>query len=602
MHIRKFQFKLWQTYLGARRLYALLTYFYLQYAKPFLSLFYFIAGLLSLSILISEIGFSYSERVGYLFETSAEVVIIYMVCYELLSVVFSDKDWRQRIYIRRYQLIVVLGVLLQLFFYDTILSVILDIYGFTPREAALLVLGISQITLLSTNLLHLLRRLEKLQLWQVPPALIFAGSFLLLILIGFLFLCLPKAHRERVPYIDLFFTAVSAVCVTGLSTIDIGTDLTRTGQTILLLLIQIGGLGLMTLTAFFSYFLAGRVSLREHLAIKDLLSESSLANIKQLLLKIALLTLVAESSGALFLYLFDIPEENMSSSERIFYALFHAISAFCNAGFSLYQDNFTKFAHNPGYLITIITLIVAGGLGFSVLGELVSLSWLTNKRLSTLSLVVIMTSLLLILAGTLVFYFSEKEHAFRSIKEEYKILNALFLSVTARTAGFNTMDIHDLKFGSTLFCLALMFIGASPGSTGGGIKTTTAALLFLSVLSFLRGKNRLDIRGRTISVTSQVRAFAVATTSLILVFFSLLSLSYLEADKEVLDVVFEVFSAHGTVGLSRGITPALSTEGKIILCLTMFAGRVGVLNLFLLLIPKKKEVHYDYPTEYLMVG
>lgn len=584
-----------------KRVFVQIRNIYLRYVKPPLSFLYFLAGILSLLILIWEIGFSYSEEIGSLVEKLVSYVIIYLVFYEILSLIFSDRDWKKRIFLRRYQLFVVFGVLLQLFFYDSIIAFILDIYGFTPREAALILLALSQVALLISNLFHLLRQLEMLRIWKVHPAFIFTGSFLLLILVGFLLLSMPKSQKRALDPLDILFTAVSAVCVTGLSTISVAQDLSRTGQIILLVLIQLGGLGLMTLTAFFSYFLAGQISLKERLALKDLFSEASLLKIKYLVKDIALVTFFCEAVGTVFLFLTE--KEPLPIQEKFFYSIFHAISAFCNAGFSIYDTSLSRYSQNSyGYLATIMFLIIFGGLGFSVLSELKSMLF-TRKRIrfSLMSILVITISLLLILSGTLVIYFLEKKNTLAAFSETDKWINALFLSITSRTAGFNTVETSKLTNPTILFLLFLMYIGASPTSTGGGIKTTTFGVALLSTISFLSGKNRLDVLGRTIPLATQVRALVVSISSLMVISVALFLISFFEK-KEFLSLSFEVFSAFGTVGLSKGITNSLTNNGKIILCITMFIGRIGALNMLLLFVPKKDEPHFRYPEEYLMVG
>ncbi len=595
---------IWLKHLGQalRRIFIRLRNLYLQRLRPLLSPLYALSGVLSLAVLITEFGFYYPTEWQPFVQRIALLLILFMVVYEILSLVFSDHDWRSRLRIHRLQLLVITGVLLQLFYREPLLDVILNIYGFTPREAALLLLVFTQVPLLFSNLLHLLRRAEFSHIWHIHPALIFVVSFLLIIAIGTALLSLPKAHVPGISFVDLFFTAVSAVCVTGLTTIDVSSQLTLTGQIILLGLIQLGGLGLMTLTAFFSFYLTGRSSVTNRLAMRDLLSEDSLVRVKSLIRNIALITFLLEAIGAIFLFISSPAEKFPELSGRIFHAVFHAVSAFCNAGFSLNSDSLAAFAVGyENYLVTIILLIVFGGLGFPVISEIMEKIIKRELSLSVTTRIVLGVNGVLLLVGTLGYFFLEQKNTLLKFNTSDQLLNSFFYSVTTRTAGFNTTDTSSLTRPMAFLTLVLMYIGASPGSTGGGIKTSTFAVALLNVFAIASGRNRVDIFHRSISTVSIHRANSVIILSMALIFSAAFILTITE-EANLMALLFETVSAFATVGLSMGITPELSLAGKLVLCFVMLAGRVGVFTFLTALLPKEDEAHYRYPTEYVVVG
>jgi potassium uptake TrkH family protein len=491
------------------------------------------------------------------------------------------------------------------FIYEKELIYLLKEYHLTGDDGTLLFLSINQILFFFSNLAHFFRLSKNSESKKLNPSLIFILSFVAIIAIGVLFLHFPKSTNGNISSIDILFTTVSATCVTGLSTINISEAFTTTGKLIILLLIQIGGLGLMTLTSFFSIFLAGKVSVSDNLLVKDLLSEETIGRAKEILKQVTLLTLMIETIGAVLLY-HSFPEHmKFTQSERIYFSIFHSISAFCNAGFSLFPDGLSVgFQNNKYFLSSIMVLIVFGGLGFPVLSQIKTKFLKPNNkhfRFSVSTKLALTVSLYLWILGFISYYFLESKFTLSGMSIFDRVFQSMFYSITTRTAGFNTLDIAQMGIPMTFMSFFLMWVGASPVSTGGGIKTTTFALSFLNILNQIRGKQRMEINHRTIASSSISRASATIVLSLFVIFSAVFILLITESGT-FLDLCFEVVSAFGTVGLTRGITPNLSLYGKITICVVMFVGRVGILTLLIALSKKSKQINYSYPEEYVVVG
>jgi len=440
---------------------------------------------------------------------------------------------------------------------------------------------------------------------RLSPPLIVAVTFLFIICIGTFLLYLPlsTAPGKNTSFLDALFTATSATCVTGLIVVDTGSHFSIFGQIVILSLIQIGGLGLMTFASFFA-LLSGGLGLKERVVLREAVRYQNLSKIGYLVLYILLLTFIIESAGALLLYFQFLPQAKNSLS-AFYSALFHSISAFCNAGFSIYPDSFIKYQKNTYVNLTMTSLIICGGLGFVVIVNLLDsfFAWF-KKRKRTISLhtkLVIVTTLILIATGTFFIYLGEKNNLLKDMTFKNKILASFFQSVTARTAGFNTIPIDKLTKFSSFLLIILMFIGASPGSTGGGIKTSTFATLILAIKSMIQGKHQVEAFKRTIPQIYIYQALCVVTLALGWSSISTLFLSFTE-NADFLNILFEVFSALGTVGLSRGITSHLTNFGKIIIIITIFVGRVGPLTLALAISGKKVAKLYEYPEESIIIG
>jgi trk system potassium uptake protein TrkH len=425
-------------------------------------------------------------------------------------------------------------------------------------------------------------------------------------MVGALFLALPKATKPgiQISFLDALFTSTSATCVTGLTVLDTGSMFTLFGQSIILILIQIGGLGLMTYASFFALILGQNISMREKMLMRDVLDTQEMDVIGRLLISTVLFTMIMESVGTLLIFL-GLAGSGLSFGERLYSGIFHSIAAFCNAGFSIYPDNLMSLKQNYLVVTTISWLIIFGGLGFPVILNLFSLRLFSqqspSKMLSVQTRLVLGISVVLILSSMLFILIAENNHTLLGLSISDKILNAFFLSVTPRTAGFNTLDISQLAVPTTFIILFLMFIGASPGSTGGGIKTTTLAVLFAGVWSVMRGRNRMELFKKDIPFMVLNRAIVIFIFSIFFIFLCVLLLTIFEKSP-FLDLFFEAVSAFGTVGLSRGVTPLLSVGGKITIILLMFFGRLGALTISLAITRPKETYHYTYPSENVMVG
>lgn len=558
--------------------------------------------------LILEYGFYVSSATERLFETVDIIVLLCFIAAQTVKLLLAPHRFE---YVRERNFEYALTLLLLLSF--TALAIVPDFFSDIARNwhlrglTALFVL-IAQIVIILNLISNAVRFSRRILRLQIQPARLFIGSFVFVILTGTFALLLPRATTQGISFVDALFTSASAVCVTGLIVVDTASAFTPLGKFLILLLIQIGGLGLMTFTTFFTLF-SGRLSIKERVLMQDFLSRESLGEVRRTLWHIVNVTMIIEAIGAVFLYISWDNTAFPSTQARIFSSIFHSVSAFCNAGFSLFSDNLAGpgAAMNMQVNITIAGLIILGGLGFITIVNIVRVRpWAPardrlNRRLTAHSLVVIVSTSVLIVAGMLLFYFIEYNNTLAGLNWWEKILASFFQSVTTRTAGFNTIDIGAMAVPSTLLFLVLMFIGASPGSTGGGIKTTTASLILLSAINHVRGKPSIDIGHRHILQSNVDRASATLFFGLVLVSLSVFAVSLLEPFP-ILDVVFECFSAMGTVGLSRGITFGLSDPSKFVLILTMLIGRVGAVTLMMAITRRALINRFDYPTEQIVVG
>jgi len=435
------------------------------------------------------------------------------------------------------------------------------------------------------------------------------ASFAAVILSGAFILRLPYAHQPgKVTFVDALFTATSAVCVTGLTVVDTGHDYTFLGKVVILLLIQTGGLGVMSYAAA-AFQLAGlRMSLRSQALVADSFFQRDFAaEFAHTFNTILLITFCIEGAGALFLFLFMWPRMDLGTA--VFSAIFHSISAFCNAGFSVHSDNLVGLRDSQGILIVIMALIVLGGLGYMVLHE----AWVSvrqdvrgrglfkPRRFSLHARLVLIISSCLIVGGTLLllaFGLTPRETSWSD-----RIINALFQSVTARTAGFNTIDIGVLPSASLFLLILLMFVGGSPGSCAGGIKTTTFGIWLARIAASLRGKKEVQLLRRRVEPDVINRVDLIVALAVFWNIVGILLLLNTEANLRVdaIALVFEQVSAFGTVGLSTGLTPKLSDAGKLWLSATMFIGRLGTLTVALWVFPRSKS-NVGYPKGTVMVG
>lgn len=452
---------------------------------------------------------------------------------------------------------------------------------------------------------------------KLTPPQIVVLSFVTVILVGTFLLCLPISTTKKgsMNFIDALFTSVSATCVTGLIVKNTGTFFTPFGQGIILFLFQIGGLGIMTFSVLLGVLLGKRLSVSENTVIKSTISGDSssiLKSVPALLKNIVKLVFSIEIVGALLLFLRWTFAYETSWVHNLYSAIFHAVSAFCNAGFCLYKDSFIRYQSDVYINLIMMSLIVVGGLGFVVLLSLPALKFWKKQRkniwakINVQTKIVLVVSLFLIFLGAITLFLLEYNGFMKDFSFKNKLLASFFQSVTARTAGFNTITIGKLAQPSLLFLIIIMFIGASPGSTGSGIKTTTFAILIAAAVSMFKNRDHVSIFSKTVPkevVREAILVFLfslfwlIGMTFLVLFFQSLSTHNY-----NFIRVFFEVTSALGNVGLSTGITFNLTSINKILLSLTMLVGRIGPLTLAWAVILHKGKVSYKYPEERIMVG
>ena len=439
-------------------------------------------------------------------------------------------------------------------------------------------------------------------------------SFALLIIIGTILLMLPAAaNGPRLAPVDALFTATSATCVTGLVVVDTGSRLSLFGQWVVLVLIQCGGLGIMTFSTVLIMLMTGRFSFIQRSVIQDTFTHRPDTRLPSLVLHVVIFTLVLEAAGAALLFL---RFSGMYHPGRaLYFAVFHAISAFCNAGFGLYSQSLMDFSGDPLVSLTMALLIICGGIGFLVMLELKRVLFRSHKarrarRLSVHSKLVLTLTALLLTVGTLGFLLYEWNNSMAGLSLPAKVMAAFFQSVTARTAGFNTLNFGKMANVTLLFTILLMFIGAASGSTGGGIKVNTLGVLFALSRSRLRGEETTSIFRRTLTAETVGRAISVFVVAVIVIYAATMALTVSELGTTIhaesrglfLELLFEVVSAFATVGLSVGVTSKLSTLGKLILVVVMFVGRLGPLSIAVALSGREPRSTIQYAEENVMIG
>lgn len=441
---------------------------------------------------------------------------------------------------------------------------------------------------------------------KLQPAQVVLLSFGGWIFLGALVLMLPVSYQagKSIGFVDALFMSTSATCVTGLATISLVDDLTIFGQMTLLVLLQVGGLGIMTLSSSLAVMMGRNLQMREQVMMQDVLDASSSEELLNLVVNVIQFTFTIEFIGALLLSI-GFYSEGFEIGQSMYYGFYHSISAFCNAGFALWNNNLEDFKFTPLIHMTIALLIIFGGIGFTVLKDVHQT--IKNKRsfknLSVHTKIVLTTNTMLLALGTIYFFFGEFLHVFQDYSVWEKFQVAFFQSTTARTAGFNTINISAMQSHCIYVMILLMFIGASPGSTGGGVKTTTFAVLLQSVTATLKGKQDVEFFERTVPAQTVVKSIAIFIICLIVVSIGVLVLVRVEPDKSFLSLLFEVVSGFGTVGLSMGVTPFLTVAGKLCLTVMMYLGRVGPLTLVLavgsrVVLPSNVE----YPEGKVLIG
>lgn len=471
---------------------------------------------------------------------------------------------------------------------------------------------------LSNGLVRLLGR-------RTNPSLILAVSFFVIILIGTGLLLLPRCTVEGVvlSWVDALFTSTSAVCVTGLVPVDVSATFTPMGLTVIILLIQVGGLGVMTLTSFFAMFFMGNTSLYNQLVVRDMVSSNSLGSLLSTLLYILGFTMVIEGAGMVSIWLGIHGTLGMSLEEELAFSAFHSISAFCNAGFSTLPGNLgnpmVMTGHNSLY-ISVSLLIILGGIGFPILVNFKDIVLYHLRRfwkfVRTLKLdrhkkqhlynlntkIVLIVTLLLLVLGTLAVAAFEWNGSFAGMSVADKWTQAFFNATCPRTAGFSSVDLTSLSVQTILIYIFLMWIGGAAQSTAGGVKVNAFAVVVLNLIAVLRGTERVEVFGRELSHDSIRRSNATVVMSLGVLFLFIFVLSILEPKMSVMTLTFECVSALSTVGSSLNATPLLRDESKLLVALLMFVGRVGLITLMLVIVKQKKNTKYRYPSDDIIIN
>ncbi len=562
-------------------------------------------------LMIYDVGFNkFNDSTSFAFEVIREVTLVL-----LISVIFrfifewgDKRTWVAHVYSFFF-------VVIMYYMYDLILT-LQNWHVPIGREFQIRKLGVFAgiVFVFLSEVSHVLRFIYRK---SVNPSFIFVASFAIFIGIGALLLMLPNATTGGITTIDAFFTSASAICVTGLAVVDTGTHFTLMGQIIILVLIQIGGLGFMTFTGLLGYLAAGSVSFQGQLLLKDMLYTQQINNVIQLIIRIILVTFIFEIIG--FLAILSTLTKDLFDTEfqRVFFALFHSVSAFCNAGFSTLSNGLYDrgYRFNYSFQIIIAMLIILGGLGFPIVFNIYTYVRIKvsnfvrrllgdpyqenfTRVLQISSRLALGCSTILLVVGFASFFYFEQH---TTLNEHHtiwgKVVTSFFGSVTPRTAGFNTVNMASMTLPTVMIFLLLMWIGASPGSTGGGIKTTTAAVAALNMVSVIRGKDRTEFHRTQISEHAVKKAFAIILLSLLIIGSSIFLISLNDADKGLLEIAFESFSAFSTVGLTLGITPGLSGISKTVLIVVMFIGRVGALTVIVAFVNQSKQLYYRYPTE-----
>ncbi|HOP64659.1 MAG TPA: TrkH family potassium uptake protein [Spirochaetota bacterium] len=452
-----------------------------------------------------------------------------------------------------------------------------------------------------------MKSIKRKLLSRLSPVQQFVASFLLLIITGAFLLKLPGATVNGITYTDALFTSTSSVCVTGLIVLDTGKDFTFPGQAIILMLIQIGGLGIMTFTiGIFSMF-GGSFSLKWRFAFGEIYNQVAIIPPAQILRKILLYTFSIEALTAAVLFTQFI--KNFGLHDSLWFSVFHSVSSFCNAGFSTFSSSLIPYQDNPLVILAISFNVILGGLGFIVLTELANMKIIKEKSIfrqfSLHSKIVISSTVILIAGGAFLFLLLEWNHNMKDMTLAGKFLNSFFQSITCRTAGFNSMDIATLRHSTLSVMMILMFIGGSPGSMAGGIKTTTFAVISGIVISKFRGHRQVVFFNRSINEDVINKSMTLVILSFIFIYAStitILSFHSFDEKNSFLQVMFEVISAFGTVGLSTGITPRFPDLSKLLLIIVMLVGRVGPFAIITAITVKRKYTDIEIADENIMIG
>ncbi len=553
----------------------------------------FIIALLSIALLVTYITAKETEIILInLLNFTFIFIIIHKIAYGSFTVFYRRTSTKGVV-----DLAIGIIFLALYFFTEYVLSLK------TSESLTYLIESFSVVLKAVIYLLYLFINKEKILTYlktiKLNPAQSFSLGFILVIFIGTWLLSLPFATNSPVAFIDRLFTATSAVCVTGLVTIDITTSFTLFGKIIILILIQVGALGIMGLMTFLIIFSGKKLDFYERNATLAIFNQDSFVTLKRLIILMIIFTLSVEIIGAVLIFFSSPPGPFL---EKAFFSIFHSVSAFCNAGFSTLPDSLMSYYSSFNINMTISMLIIIGGLGFPVILNLKE-HFIQGKKITLHTKIVLLTSIFLIIAGTLMFLGQEYHHTLANYSAPEKALTSFFQSVSTRTAGFNTIPMNELQPTTIMWMVVFMFIGASPGSTGGGLKTTTFFILIYAVIVFLKKSKTATVFKRKIRLTIFHKAGLILIVRGFIVILATILLMYYETRVKFLDLLFEVVSAFSTVGLTTGITSLLSNSGKIIIILLMFIGRLGPLNILASMASKKpKGKAMEYSDGYIIVG
>ena len=579
----------------------------------------FIALILSAVVIqafIYEIGFQYSSEIGNtisIFYDSAIKTFTVIALINLASNYFSRtmSEIKTSYFIIHFLLICAFIPLIDRSIYPDGDPLIIRVLTSYPYQISILLL--ISILNISTSFIGLLAK-------KTSPPLILMISFATIIMVGAILLLMPNSTKGDISLIDALFVSTSAVCVTGLVPFEISEVFTTMGQWIILVLIQIGGLGLMTLTSFFTLFFMGNTSIYNQIAVSDMISAGSLNSLLSTLIRILGVTFGIEILGFFIIWYTIHGTMGVSIDQEIQFAVFHSISAFCNAGFSTLPGNLTNpiLTGNSSFFVIISFIIILGGIGFPIIINFSEITY--NKFINFCNKlrkqknrqrrryvynintkIVLITTFLLLLGGATAIAVFEWDKALAGMSVSEKLAQVFFNATTPRTAGFNTLDMASFSMQTTILTLFLMWVGGGSQSTAGGIKVTTLAVAIISSMSFAKGKNRVDLMGRQLSADSINRANTTIFVSVIILISSIMTLSILEPNIPIMGIVYECVSALSTVGLSMNTTPLLSTDGKLVIITLMYIGRIGIITLLLGIISHSKKTKYNYPIDDVII-
>lgn len=448
---------------------------------------------------------------------------------------------------------------------------------------------------------------------NLSPPVLLMSSFFILIVLGTILLVLPRMTTHPISFTDALFTATSASCVTGLTVLSTAHDFTLQGQVVIMVLVQLGGMSILSFATFFTTFLSrSYVGLRYQYMVRDMISANKLSDSFSLLRQIILFTFIIEASGVLMFYMYWRTTgffDGMGTT--FFYSLFHAVSAFNNAGFALWDSSFNDAQIASSFFpqTIIMILVFLGGIGFVTISEFFSPAVIRErkkykwKQLSPGTKIVLLTTFGIIIVGTLLFFALEYRHSLAAKNTLVdKIFASMFQIISGRTAGFNIIDVNAISIPGMLLVMLIIFIGASPGSTGGGIKTTTFFVLIKSVMATIKGKQHIEFDKKTIPFNLVDKAYSIVVLSVGIIFSSVFVLALLEPETNLINIMFESISAFTTCGLSTNVQTAFSDPGKWVLIVEMYIGRIGTLTIAYALGQRNKESRHTYPETYFMIG